>query len=190
MLNVPGGTPQGTSPASARQLPPEAERPGTRAELQAWIRQHLNLPQKAETELNAVIDHVITRQERLWQVVEGRGDQGAARGVCRADGRAAARDHRARHDRQQHLALLRAARERADRQDAARPQDEADEPRALHGAARVVSRARAAHAVVRGGPGGYHRIQVVQRRARPRGGRPHHRARRHDSRANRSARTT
>jgi GGDEF domain-containing protein len=67
MLNVPGGTPQGTSPASARQLPPEAERPGTRAELQAWIRQHLNLPQKVETELNAVIDHVITRQERLWQ---------------------------------------------------------------------------------------------------------------------------
>jgi diguanylate cyclase (GGDEF)-like protein len=67
MLNVPGGTPQRTSPASARQLPPEAERPGTRAELQAWIRQHLNLPQKAETELNAVIDHVITRQERLWQ---------------------------------------------------------------------------------------------------------------------------
>jgi len=56
MLNVPGGTPQGTSPASARQLPPEAERPGTRAELQAWIRQHLNLPQKVETELNAVID--------------------------------------------------------------------------------------------------------------------------------------
>jgi diguanylate cyclase (GGDEF)-like protein len=67
MLNVPGGTPQGMSSPSTRPMPHEAERPGTRAELQAWIRQHLNLPHKVEAELNAVIDHVVTRQERLWQ---------------------------------------------------------------------------------------------------------------------------
>jgi diguanylate cyclase (GGDEF)-like protein len=35
--------------------------------LQSWIHTHLNLPRHAEAELNAVIEHVMTRQERLWQ---------------------------------------------------------------------------------------------------------------------------
>ena len=35
--------------------------------MQSWIHTHLNLPRHAEAELNAVIEHVMTRQERLWQ---------------------------------------------------------------------------------------------------------------------------
>ena len=67
MLNAPGDTPQVTTAASPRPPPADIERPGTRAELQAWIHDRLNLPRHAEAELNAVIDHVMTRQERLWQ---------------------------------------------------------------------------------------------------------------------------
>ncbi|HXE79770.1 MAG TPA: GGDEF domain-containing protein [Vicinamibacterales bacterium] len=41
--------------------------PGTRAELQTWIRERLRLAPDAESALFAAIDQVITRQERLWQ---------------------------------------------------------------------------------------------------------------------------
>jgi diguanylate cyclase (GGDEF)-like protein len=49
--------------------PPPAEPalPGSRAELQAWIRERLALPTGDEAQLNAAIDAVVTRQERLWQ---------------------------------------------------------------------------------------------------------------------------
>src|SRR4029079_7367586 len=46
---------------------PAAPAPGTRAELQAWIRNHLALAAAEESALNAAIDAVVTRQERLWQ---------------------------------------------------------------------------------------------------------------------------
>ena len=37
MLNAPGDTPQVTTAASPRPSPADAQRPGTRAELQTWI---------------------------------------------------------------------------------------------------------------------------------------------------------
>jgi diguanylate cyclase (GGDEF)-like protein len=46
---------------------PPAALPGTRAELQGWIRDRLSLPSSEEADLNAAIDAVVTRQERLWQ---------------------------------------------------------------------------------------------------------------------------
>jgi GGDEF domain-containing protein len=67
MLNAPGDTPPGTTSTSPGSVPAGSERPGSRAELQSWIHTHLNLPRHAEAELNAVIEHVMTRQERLWQ---------------------------------------------------------------------------------------------------------------------------
>ena len=67
MLNAPGDMPQPTAvPPPSQERGPEAQ-PGSRAELQAWIRRRLNLSRSVEAELNDVIDHVITRQERLWQ---------------------------------------------------------------------------------------------------------------------------
>jgi diguanylate cyclase (GGDEF)-like protein len=41
--------------------------PGTRAELQRWIRERLRLPGDAESALFAAVEQVIGRQERLWQ---------------------------------------------------------------------------------------------------------------------------
>src|SRR5437773_4335945 len=41
--------------------------PQTRNELQAWIREHLDLPPGAEAALLSAIDAVFTRHERLWQ---------------------------------------------------------------------------------------------------------------------------
>jgi diguanylate cyclase (GGDEF)-like protein len=43
------------------------ETPGTRAELQTWIRDRLRLPAEAESALFTAIEQVMTRQERLWQ---------------------------------------------------------------------------------------------------------------------------
>src|SRR5437773_11299264 len=41
--------------------------PQTRNELQAWIREHLDLPPGAEAALLTAMDAVFTRHERLWQ---------------------------------------------------------------------------------------------------------------------------
>ncbi len=41
--------------------------PETRAELQNWVRRHLDLPAKLERALLAAIETVLTRHERLWQ---------------------------------------------------------------------------------------------------------------------------
>ncbi len=41
--------------------------PQTRNELQAWVREHLDLPPGAEAALLTAIDAVFTRHERLWQ---------------------------------------------------------------------------------------------------------------------------
>ena len=41
--------------------------PGTRAELQTWIRERLRLPPEAEGALFGAIELVMTRQERRWQ---------------------------------------------------------------------------------------------------------------------------
>jgi diguanylate cyclase (GGDEF)-like protein len=54
-------------PAAAVPAVAPAALPGTRAELQAWIRERLALPGSDEAQLNAAIDAVVTRQERLWQ---------------------------------------------------------------------------------------------------------------------------
>ena len=54
-----------TSPPNPPATVPEE--PGTRAELQAWIREHVALPAEKEAALYKAIDGVITRQERLWQ---------------------------------------------------------------------------------------------------------------------------
>lgn len=41
--------------------------PQTRSELQAWVREHLQLPAAQESALVAAIDAVFTRHEHLWQ---------------------------------------------------------------------------------------------------------------------------
>jgi GGDEF domain-containing protein len=41
--------------------------PQTRSELQAWVRDHLQLPAAQESALFAAIDAVFTRHEHLWQ---------------------------------------------------------------------------------------------------------------------------
>jgi GGDEF domain-containing protein len=45
----------------------DRHQPQTRSELQAWIRDRLQLPSSLEAELVAAIDAVFTRHERLWQ---------------------------------------------------------------------------------------------------------------------------
>jgi len=67
MFNAPGDLPSATTSTSPGPAPAGSDRPGTRTELQSWIHTRLNLPRHAEAELNAVIEHVITRQEHLWQ---------------------------------------------------------------------------------------------------------------------------
>ena len=150
--------------------------PQTRNELQSWVREKLRLPSPLETSLLTAIDAVFSRHERLWQESKQEAIQALSAGFADKMARVKTRTARQGRHRQQHLAVFRAARRRPHRQVAPRPEDEADELRPLHRAARVVSRARAARALVRGRPGRHHRVQVVQRRARPRRRRSHHRA--------------
>jgi diguanylate cyclase (GGDEF)-like protein len=42
-------------------------RPQSRAELQAWVHEHLQLTAAAEAELFSIVDAVFIRHERLWQ---------------------------------------------------------------------------------------------------------------------------
>ena len=152
--------------------------PQTRHDLDKWVRNQLNLPAATEAALLAAIDAVFSRHERLWQESKHEAIQALSSGF--ADKMAHVQSEllaEGRH-RQQHLAIFRRARRGPHRPVAARSQDEADELRPLHRAARVVSRARAARPLVRGRPRRHHRIQVVQRRARSRRGRSDHRARR------------
>jgi diguanylate cyclase (GGDEF)-like protein len=64
-----GGVDRGNDRASAlpQVTPPVETVPGTRAELQAWIHDRLGLDAAREAALSQAIDHVMTRQERLWQ---------------------------------------------------------------------------------------------------------------------------
>ena len=63
------GTPDVPVPAPepVTPVPGPPALPGTRAELQVWIREHLALAMPDEAALNLAIDAVVTRQERLWQ---------------------------------------------------------------------------------------------------------------------------
>src|SRR5947209_14775209 len=45
----------------------DPHQPQTRTELQAWVREHLQLPSPAEDQLLQAIDAVFSRHERLWQ---------------------------------------------------------------------------------------------------------------------------
>ena len=47
--------------------PAAAPVPGTRAELEVWIRENLQLQSEPEAALCHAIDEVMTRQERLWK---------------------------------------------------------------------------------------------------------------------------
>ncbi len=49
------------------KVPAPGALPQTRTELQAWVRDQLELPVALETALLAAIDAVFTRHERLWQ---------------------------------------------------------------------------------------------------------------------------
>ena len=49
------------------QLSADAQQPQTRTELQAWVRDHLQLPAPLEAGLLQAIDAVFSRHERLWQ---------------------------------------------------------------------------------------------------------------------------
>ena len=55
------------APEPTASAPPAPALPGSRAELQVWVHEHLGLATSEETALNAAIDAVVTRQERLWQ---------------------------------------------------------------------------------------------------------------------------
>jgi diguanylate cyclase (GGDEF)-like protein len=70
-LGSSSGTPfVGVAPES-HMRPEQATKPGvtpqTRAELQYWVREHLQLAPAAQTELLAAIEAVFERHERLWQ---------------------------------------------------------------------------------------------------------------------------
>ena len=107
MLNAPGDTPPGTTSTSPGSAPAGSERPGTRAELQSWIHTHLTLPRHAEAELNAVIEHVMTRQERLWQASKDEAIKALLAGFAERHGpRCATKSMEARHDSQQYFPYL------------------------------------------------------------------------------------
>src|SRR5689334_12741754 len=57
---------QGQFARTEQGAPAEAQ-PQTRNELQAWVRDRLNLSAQTEAELLGAIDAVFTRHERLWQ---------------------------------------------------------------------------------------------------------------------------
>jgi diguanylate cyclase (GGDEF)-like protein len=67
MSNLPRERSRTTTVPGSTASPPAGDAPSTRAELQAWIRQHLVLDPTHEGVLSQAIDHVMTRQERLWQ---------------------------------------------------------------------------------------------------------------------------
>ena len=46
---------------------PDPQRPQTRTELEAWVRNHLGLPPATEAQLLQAIDAVLSRHERLWR---------------------------------------------------------------------------------------------------------------------------
>ena len=158
------------------------QRPGSRSHRPATscrrgCASSCSCPRSWKTALLAAIDAVFTRHERLWQESKHEAIQALSAGFADKMARVQDRAVREGRHRQQHLALLRGAGRRPHRQVAPRSEDEADELRPLHRAARVVPRARAARPLVRGRPRRHHRVQVVQRRARPRGRRSDHRAR-------------
>ena len=160
------------------KLTTSGPQPQTRNELQAWVREQLTLPPPLEAVAARRDRRRLHAPRAALAGIEAGGHSGAVGRLRRQDGARPDRALRQGRHRQQHLALLRSAGRRPHRQVASRSEDEADELRPLHRAARVVPGARAARPLVRGRPRRHHRIQVVQRRARPRGRRSHHRARR------------
>ena len=163
-------------PTSCRR--PRAQ-PQTRNELQAWVREHLHLPPAAR--------NVAARRP---STPSSPGTSGSGRNRSRK---------RFRRCRPASPTRWRTSRPSCRAKDATvssisryfeqlvadltdkshrDPKTKLMNFGAVHRAARVVPRARAARPLVRGRPRRHHRLQVVQRRARPRGRRSHHRARR------------
>ena len=152
--------------------------PATRSELHQWVRDKLHLPTGQEQSLLDAIDSVFLQHERLWQQSKQEAIQAVSAGFTERMNRM--RDELSARDAtvSSIAQVLRGPRRRPDRSRAPRSEDPADELPPLHRAARGVPRARAARPVVRGRPGRYHLVQVVQRHARSRARRPHHRPRR------------
>jgi GGDEF domain-containing protein len=50
-----------------KEISVDPHQPQTRAELEAWVREHLHLPPPIEAELLQAIDTLFSRHERLWQ---------------------------------------------------------------------------------------------------------------------------
>ena len=153
-----------------------ARQPESLRDLEFWVREHLDLRPEKVRALMATIDAVFSRHERLWQESKQDAIQALSAGFAEKMNGLKTRAERQGSHRQQHLALLRTAGRGSHREDPPRSQDEADELQPVHRAARVVPGARTARALVRSRPGRHHGIQVVQRRARPRRRRSHHRA--------------
>ena len=175
---------------SDKVAPTTAQQPQTRNELQAWVRDRLTLPPALEAALLTAIDAVFTRHERLWQESKQEAIQALSAGfadkMARVTDRAVgARTRRSAASRATSKQLVADLTDKSHRD----PKTKLMNFAPLHRAARVVSRARAARPLVRGRPGRYHRVQVVQRRARPRGRRSDHRARRARCCASRCGRT-
>ena len=160
------------------KLSSEAPQPQTRSELQAWIREHLHLATPARA-IAARGDRSGLQPPRAALAgIQARGDSGALGGFADKTARVK-RELLAKDATVSSISrYFEAARRRSHGQIAPRPEDEADELRPVHRAARVVSRARAARTLVRRRSGRHHRVQVVQRRARAFGRRPDHRTRR------------
>src|SRR5687767_827887 len=56
--------------------------PQTRAEIPAWVREHLHLGEAEEVALLAVLDRVFSRHERLWQESKQEAIQALAAGFA------------------------------------------------------------------------------------------------------------
>ena len=140
--------------------------------------------------LMTAIDVVFTRHQRLWQESKEEAIQALSAGftekMARLRTELSARDATVSSIAQYFEDLVDSLTERSHLD----PEDEADELRLVHAAARVVPRARAARPLLRRGPGRHRALQVVQRHARPRTRRPRDRAGRDASSANTSGRPT
>ena len=139
--------------------------PRTLDELRAWIRQHLTLNMPIELELLEAVEEVLSRQRQLVEESKQEAIQALSEGFTGKMERLQ-RSCRKGRDRQQHRALLRGSRRRADRKVASRSKNQAAQFRLVHGAARVVPRRRAAGALVRRRRRRHHQLQALQRHAR------------------------
>jgi diguanylate cyclase (GGDEF)-like protein len=129
---------------SVKAVQPHDPLPQTRSELQAWVHDHLRLSGEAERSLLASIDAVFTRHERLWQESKHEAIQALSAGF-------ADKMSRVTHELQAKDATVHSISRYFEQlvadlteQVTPGPENQADEFRPVHRAARVVPGSRAA----------------------------------------------